>query len=94
MKNERRKVKAVASVAQRNELRQAKRNISLSMEERFEAAFKLAAMSRDTSMTRVRNRCVSTGRSRGYYRFFGISRILLREMIGAGLVPGARKASW
>ncbi len=94
MKNERRKTKALASVVLRNELRKTKRDVNLSMEQRFDAAFKLASMSRDTSMTRVRNRCVLTGRSRGYYRFFGVSRILLREMISSGLIPGARKASW
>lgn len=62
--------------------------------ERFKAQLKLAKMPRNSSATRVRNRCMITGRARGYYRKFGISRIMLREMAGAGLIPGVRKASW
>ena len=62
--------------------------------DRFKAQLKLSAMPRNSSSTRVRNRCMITGRGRGYYRKFGISRIMLREMASRGLMPGVRKASW
>lgn len=61
---------------------------------RFEAQLKLAEMPRNSSATRIRNRCSITGRARGTYRKFGISRIMLRDMVAAGLIPGVRKASW
>jgi small subunit ribosomal protein S14 len=62
--------------------------------ERFIAQMKLAAMPRTSSSTRIHNRCVVTGRARGFYRKFGISRIMLREMAAEGLIPGVHKASW
>jgi len=67
---------------------------SLPQEERFAARLKLAALPRDGSKTRVRNRCLITGRPRGYYRKFKMSRIALRELALAGQVPGVVKASW
>ncbi len=54
----------------------------------------LAQLPRDASPTRLHNRCEMTGRPRGYFRFFGISRIVLREMAARGELPGVRKASW
>lgn len=54
----------------------------------------LAELPRDASPTRLRNRCELTGRPRGYYRFFGVSRIVLREKAHKGELPGVRKASW
>lgn len=62
--------------------------------ERFALQLKLAAMPRNSSATRVRNRCCITGRARGYYRKFNMSRISFREMAADGLIPGIRKASW
>lgn len=67
---------------------------TLPPEERFAAQMKLAQMPRTSSATRIRNRCVITGRSRGVYRKFGISRIMMRDMVAGGLLPGVRKASW
>ncbi len=67
---------------------------TIAPEERFAAQLKLAAMPRTSSATRIRNRCMITGRSRGVYRKFNISRIMLREMAAEGLIPGVRKASW
>ncbi len=61
---------------------------------RFAAQLKLATLPRNGSSTRIRNRCEVTGRARGYYRKFKISRIMLREMSAQGLLPGVRKASW
>ncbi|ADV68556.1 30S ribosomal protein S14 [Deinococcus maricopensis] len=54
----------------------------------------LAQLPRDASPTRLHNRCALTGRPRGYIRFFGVSRIVLREMAHAGELPGVKKASW
>jgi len=63
-------------------------------EERREAVAALAAMPRDASPTRLRNRCSITGRPRGYYRKFGLGRNKLREATMSGEIPGLRKASW
>lgn len=62
--------------------------------ERFEAVLKLAKLPRNSSPTRIRNRCMLTGRPRGYYRRFGLSRIALRELASEGKLPGVIKASW
>jgi small subunit ribosomal protein S14 len=64
------------------------------LEERFEARLKLAAMPRNSSKTRIRNRCDITGRPRAYYRTFKMSRIALRELGSAGQIPGLVKSSW
>lgn len=63
-------------------------------QERFEAVLALAELPRNSSKVRVRNRCVLTGRPRGYYRRFGLSRIALRELASQGQLPGVTKASW
>ena len=67
---------------------------NISIEERFAAQIKLAELPRNSAKVRLRNRCAITGRPRGFYRKFGISRIMLREMAGFGLLPGVKKASW
>jgi small subunit ribosomal protein S14 len=64
------------------------------MEERFAAALKLAQLPRNSSATRIRNRCEVTGRPRGYYRKLKLSRIALRELGAKGLIPGLVKSSW
>jgi small subunit ribosomal protein S14 len=63
-------------------------------EERFEATLKLAELPRNTSKVRIRNRCSMTGRPRGYYRKFGLSRITLRDLASEGQIPGVVKSSW
>jgi small subunit ribosomal protein S14 len=63
-------------------------------EERFEARLKLAEMPRNSSATRVRNRCELSGRPRGYYRKFRLSRIALRDLASSGQIPGMVKSSW
>jgi small subunit ribosomal protein S14 len=63
-------------------------------ETRFKAQMKLSSLPRDGSKTRMRNRCEITGRARGCYQKFRLSRIMLREMAASGLIPGIRKASW
>lgn len=69
-------------------------NKESSMEDRFAAQLKLAQLPRNSAKIRLRNRCAITGRPRGFYRKFNLSRIMLREMAGFGLLPGVRKASW
>ena len=64
------------------------------LEERFEARLKLAELPRSSSKTRVRNRCVMTGRPRAYYRKLKMSRIALRDLASAGQIPGMTKSSW
>jgi len=63
-------------------------------EERFEATLMLAKLPRNSSKVRLRNRCGLTGRPRGHYRKFGLSRIALRELASSGQIPGMVKASW
>ncbi len=69
-------------------------NPELSMEEQFQAMLELQKFPRDSSPSRGRNRCGLTGRSRGYYRKFGLSRSKLREVIMRGEAPGVVKSSW
>lgn len=64
------------------------------MEERFAAQLKLAKLPRNSSKTRIRNRCEITGRPRGFYRKMKISRNQLRELASQGMIPGMVKSSW
>jgi len=66
----------------------------LSIEERFMIQSKLNELPRDSSKIRVRNRCKLTGRTRGVYRKFGLSRIKIRELSMSGALPGVAKSSW
>jgi small subunit ribosomal protein S14 len=67
---------------------------SLPAEDRFAARLKLAEMPRNSAPVRQRNRCLLSGRPRGYYRKFKMSRIALRELASQGLIPGMVKSSW
>ena len=78
----------------RNRLRAIAIDRDAPPEERFAAQLKLAELPRNSSETRVRNRCSVTGRPRGYYRKFKISRIALRELASSGEIPGMVKSSW
>ena len=64
------------------------------MEERFRASLKLAALPRNSSATRLHNRCQLTGRPHAYYRKLKLSRIMLRELGSQGQIPGLVKSSW
>ena len=64
------------------------------MEERFRASLKLAKLPRNSSATRLHNRCQLTGRPHAYYRKLKVSRIALRELGSAGQIPGMVKSSW
>ena len=93
-KNERRR-KLVAQYAQRRtRLKATARDENLTLEERFQAQLKLAELPRNSAPSRIRNRCEITGRPRAYYRKVKMSRIALRELGSAGLVPGLVKSSW
>ena len=93
-KNERRKKLVARYAARREELRQIIKNLSTDPETRQEAIAMLAKLPRNSCPTRIRNRCAVTGRPRGYYRKFGLSRIALRDLALRGDLPGVIKASW
>ena len=93
-KNNRRKRLVVKFAAKRAALKAMANDQSLPQEERFAARLKLAELPRNSAPGRVRNRCGLTGRPRGYYRKFNLSRIALRELASAGYVPGVVKSSW
>ncbi|MCV2531231.1 MAG: 30S ribosomal protein S14 [Candidatus Lightella neohaematopini] len=65
-----------------------------SYSERWNAVIKLQKLPRDSSLSRLRNRCKQTGRPHAFIRKFGLSRIRLREMAIRGEIPGLRKSSW
>ncbi|MCB1149050.1 MAG: 30S ribosomal protein S14 [Chlamydiia bacterium] len=94
VKEKRREEQVKRAFAKRQELKQRAVNMNLTEEEREDARVKLNKMKRDTSPTRLRNRCNLTGRSRGYLRKFGLSRLCFREMALRGEIPGVVKASW
>ena len=85
---------AERAAAKRARLKAIAKDRSLPIEERFQATLKLAEMPRNGAGVRVRNRCEVSGRPRGYYRKFRMSRIALRELGSAGQVPGLVKSSW
>ncbi len=80
--------------AKRAALKEIATDDSKSMEERFKARLKLAKLPRNSSATRLHNRCQLTGRPHAYYRKLKISRIALRELGSAGQLPGVVKSSW
>jgi len=80
--------------AKRDALREIMKSPTSSFEEKMEAQTKLQKMPRNSSASRLRNRCNVTGRPHGYLRKFGLSRIKLREHTMNGDVPGLHKASW
>ncbi|MEQ9116099.1 MAG: 30S ribosomal protein S14 [Rickettsiales bacterium] len=90
--NRQKKVKSFASL--RAKLKAITMDKKASIEERFDAQLKLAKLPRNSAKIRLRNRCQITGRPRGFYRRFGLSRILLRELASSGDLPGVKKSSW
>ncbi len=93
-KNNRRVRMVKKYAAKRAQLRAVARDRSLPPEERFQAYLKLAKLPRNGAASRVRNRCELTGRPRGYYRKFRLSRIAVRELGSVGQIPGMVKSSW
>jgi small subunit ribosomal protein S14 len=93
-KNERRKKLVAKTAAKLAKLKAKANDKSADETERLIARLKMAELPRNGNPTRIRNRCELTGRSRGYYRKFRLSRIMLREMGNKGLIPGLTKSSW
>jgi small subunit ribosomal protein S14 len=81
-------------LAQHSKLKDKVMDKSISLEERFEAQLELNKLPRNASKIRQHNRCRVSGRPRGFYRKFQISRIALRELAAFGLLPGITKSSW
>ncbi|MGB8623228.1 MAG: 30S ribosomal protein S14 [Paracoccaceae bacterium] len=80
--------------AKRAALKEIANNEDLPMEERFKARLKLAKLPRNSSPTRLHNRCQMTGRPHAYYRKLKLSRIKLRDLASDGQIPGMVKSSW
>jgi small subunit ribosomal protein S14 len=93
-KNNRRRRMTKQYAERRAKLKAVARDKNKPMEERFAAALKLAELPRNSSATRVHNRCEVTGRPKGYYRKLKMSRIALRDFGSKGLIPGLLKSSW
>jgi len=93
-KNKKRERLAKQYAAKRARLKAIADDDSLPMEERFTARLKLAELPRNSSKVRIRNRCELSGRPRGVYRKFKLSRIALRALASTGQIPGMVKASW
>jgi len=93
-KNKRREKLTKQYAAKREALKATIANQELPIEDRFAAILKLAELPRNSSATRIRNRCEVTGRPRAYYRKLKMSRVALRELGSAGLIPGLVKSSW
>ena len=93
-RNNKRKKMNARLEGKRAELKAVIKDKSKPADERFQASLKLAQMPRNSSKTRIRNRCEISGRPRGYYRKLRMSRIALRELSSRGEVPGMVKSSW
>lgn len=93
-KNKQRTRLAKKYAGRRARLKALANDQTLSDQDRFTARLKLAQLPRNSAPSRIRNRCEVTGRPRGYYRKLKMSRIALRDLGGAGKVPGLVKSSW
>jgi small subunit ribosomal protein S14 len=93
-RNEKRRLTVKKYAKRRAELLAIMRNVKVSDEERLVARRRLEELPRDSSATRIRNRCRLTGRPRGVFRKFGLGRNKLREIAMRGEIPGVVKASW
>ncbi|MDE6432396.1 MAG: 30S ribosomal protein S14 [Opitutales bacterium] len=93
-KNKKRAALVAKFSAVRDSLKKQLLDASLTDEQFWNLRRKLAKLPRNSSPIRVRNRCSITGRARGYRRWFGLSRLQLREMVSFGEIPGVTKSSW
>jgi small subunit ribosomal protein S14 len=93
-RNKRREYMAQRDKEKRSDLKKLVMDRSLPVEDRFNATLKLAQLPRNGASVRVRLRCELTGRSRGNYRKFKLSRVILRDLANSGQIPGMVKASW
>ncbi len=94
LRDEKRKALVAKYAKRRIEIKAIIYDMKAGNEERYQAQLELQKLPRDSSRSRIRNRCAVTGRSRGYYRKFGLSRSKLREVMMRGEAPGVVKASW
>jgi small subunit ribosomal protein S14 len=94
VRDNRRKALIAKYAARRAELRRKLQDPNVSMEEKLEVQKAFSKLPRNSCKTRLTRRCALTGRSRAYYRKFGVSRIALRELGLRGMLPGVRKSSW
>jgi small subunit ribosomal protein S14 len=93
-KNKRRRRMTKRFAARRAKLKAIAYDKNLPVEERFAATLKLAELPRNSSATRIHNRCELTGRPHAFYRKTRLSRIAMRELGNKGLIPGLVKSSW
>jgi len=93
-KNKKRRRLVARDAKKRAALKATIRDRELPPEDRFFAQLKLSELPRNGSKVRIRNRCELTGRPRGYYRKFRLSRIAVRELASEGQIPGMVKSSW
>lgn len=93
-RNNKRKKLAKSLENKREKLKSVIADKDAPMEERFAAVLKLAEMPRNSSKTRIRNRCALTGRPRGNFRKFNLCRVALRNLASRGELPGVTKSSW
>ena len=93
-RNKKREMMVAKFAAKRAALKAIAEDMSVPPEDRFAARLKLAKLPRNSAPSRVHNRCDLSGRPKGYYRKFRLSRIALRELSNFGQVPGMTKASW
>ena len=92
--NKKRRAMSARFANKRAELKGIAGDMGRGPEERFAAHMKLAKLPRNSSKVRIRNRCELTGRPRGVYRKFRMSRIALRDLASMGRIPGMIKSSW
>lgn len=93
-RNEKRKRMARKYAAKYARLKAQANDKSLADSERLIARLRMAEIPRNANPTRIRNRCELSGRPRGYYRKFKLSRIALRDLANKGMIPGVTKSSW
>ena len=93
-KNNRRRKLVAQYAGKRARLKEIASDLNKTAEARFAAQLKLAQLPRNSSATRIRNRCELTGRARGYYRKLRLCRNMLRELASQGMIPGMTKSSW
>jgi small subunit ribosomal protein S14 len=94
IERERKRRQIVAKYAGKRQLLLEEFKNSTTLEEKFLSHKKIEKLNRNSSATRLRNRCWRTGRGRGVYQDFGLCRHMMREMSHNGLLPGMTKASW
>ena len=93
-KNNKRKRIVARDAKKRAELKAIMRDLTIPGEERFTAMLKLSSLPKNGAKIRIRNRCALSGRPRGVYRKFELSRLAMRDLASSGYIPGMVKSSW